>query len=170
MDKIRGTALHFVSCRWTLPDDRFNPEMVWWQTRDYNFSPSQRHTRLLSKADHPQRGYASYHWLITREGERWALVHPAWQAYHAGVSEWNGRESCNGFMLGIGLINDEFTDYTKEQYNECAILHSELIGTHGFGEDQIVGHEQIAPGRKKDPGSLWDWKRFHRLLDARLIL
>lgn len=167
MGKVTGVVLHHISCKYVLPEDKFNTEMVWWMLYDLNQYSMDRYSRLISSTSNRQ--YASYHWLIARDGERLATVHPTYQAYHAGVSEWKGQKNCNGFMLGVGLIGDgETVDYTKEQYNECAILGGELVRTYEFEPDQIVRHSDVAPGRKKDPGPLWDSKRFFRLLDARL--
>lgn len=85
-------------------------------------------------------------------------------AYHAGRSHWvvNGkkRTNINKYSIGIELQGDgnvfEYTDY---QYDTLITLLKEIVERHGIPESNIVGHEDIAPGRKVDPGKLFDWKR-----------
>ena len=155
---VKGVVLHFISCEWTMPSDPFNPELVWLLIRDLNFGSDTRYSRVVRE---PTRTYASYHWLITREYDSpWELVHPYWQAYHAGVSEFKGQSGCNKFMLGIGIIATADSGYLANQYSTCAMLCSPLMKQHGFPIENIVGHSDVSPDRKKDPGPLWDWQNF----------
>ena len=167
MDAYEGIVIHFTSGRWVLPDDRFNLEVVYWMTRDLNFTEPNRYSRLVDPISQSwKRDYSSYHWLIGREGETLELVNPIYQAYHAGVSRFREKKSCNGFMLGIGLVNDGLTKYTKPQYDRTAALCADLSNKHGFTANEIVGHSDVAPDRKHDPGPDWDWDRFRRLHSA----
>ena len=93
MEAYQGVVLHYVSGKYVLPEDPFNLEMVWWMLHDINLSPSDRYTRMVSAIDQPKRDWASYHYLIGRAGEVLATVHPKYQAYHAGVSEFRGQKS-----------------------------------------------------------------------------
>jgi len=170
MEAYDGVVIHFVSNRYVLPEDPFNLDMIWWFLHDYNQEPSRRHSRLLNDIKYPDRDYASYHNLIGRDGENWELVHQRYQAYHAGVSSYDGRNRCNRFMLGLGLVNKEDVDFTNDQYHEAAAQCGDWIKEHGFESEAIVGHDKVSPGRKHDPGPLFDWGRFHRLLAARLRL
>ncbi len=172
MEAYQGIVLHYVSAKYVLPEDPFNLDMIWWMLRDLNTEPTERYTRLIYDSDQKGRQYASYHYLIGRAGEVMATVHPKYQAYHAGVSLFRDRKSCNRFMLGIGMVNDDVTEYTKQQYDSssglCAGLCAELVNQHLFELDAIVGHSDVAPGRKEDPGPMWDWTRFRRLVTAKL--
>lgn len=164
MKYVAGVVLHFVSAKWVMPSDQFNPHLIWWMLNDLNMGKDGRHTRLIKE---PNRTYASYHWLITREhGAPWELVHQYYQAYHAGGSEFKGQKLCNGFMLGIGMIATADSGYLPNQYATCATLCIDLMKQHGFPAENIVGHSDVARpvGRKVDPGPLWDWEDFRARL------
>lgn len=120
----------------------------------------------LSKKDDV---YVSSHFIIDREGKVLCLVNPETHvAFHAGKSKyWNPQkrgilEGCNDFMIGIELIGDgNRIEYTELQYVALGHLCKDLIKR--FDKIQphcIVGHEMVSPGRKADPGILFDWKRF----------
>jgi AmpD protein len=86
-------------------------------------------------------------------------------AWHAGESAWQGREGCNDYSIGIEMIGDEQTPFTPAQYRETARLCRVLMASFpAIARARIVGHSDVAPDRKWDPGSQWDWKRFHRSL------
>lgn len=162
LERREGSALHYVSGKWAFPHDRFNPELVWNLVRDLNYPGGQRVYGLVSVLE--TKSWSSYHWLIPRTGETWELVHPHYQAYHAGVSKFRGESHCNRFMFGVALIGDADTDFTAEQYFACAKLHRSLVGQFGIDVEAIVGHEDIAPGRKHDPGPRWSWPLFRALM------
>lgn len=168
MERVEGAVIHYVSARWQFPHDKFNLEMVWWQTRDLNVMPKDRYTRLLPADTHPKVYDASYHSMVGRGGETWETVHPYYQAHHAGVSSFNGRADCNAFMLGVALVGDAVSDFTKEQYDACAVLMAGYVRRYDFPPENVVGHSDVAPGRKQDPGEHWDWQRYRRLLAAQL--
>ena len=87
------------------------------------------------------------------------------RAWHAGISQWQGREGCNDFSIGIEMIGDEQHPFTQAQYRETARLCRVLMQRFPTIERQrIVGHRDIAPGRKWDPGKQWDWAKFDRSL------
>lgn len=111
----------------------------------------------------------SAHYIIPRkEYEKHDIIHLVSLrdvAYHAGYSQWsvNGknRKYLNKYSVGIELEGDgNLVEYTDFQY-ECLIeLTKELMRLYGITEDNIVGHEDVSPGRKVDPGKLFDWKRY----------
>ena len=107
----------------------------------------------------------SAHFLIRRDGELVQYVSCDDRAWHAGVSVFDGRTGCNDFALGVELEGTDDIDYTDEQYACLAELTNTLI-THypALTPDRIVGHCDIAPGRKTDPGDSFDWQRFKGLL------
>lgn len=107
----------------------------------------------------------SAHFLIRRDGELVQYVSCDDRAWHAGVSQYDGRTGCNDFAIGIELEGTDDIDYTDKQYVCLAQLAHSLIEYYpNLTPDSIVGHCDIAPGRKTDPGDSFDWQRFKGLL------
>lgn len=104
----------------------------------------------------------SSHFLIRRDGELLQFVPCTQRAWHAGVSNWRGRERCNDFSLGIELEGSDFEPFTEAQYATLLVLTETLRNTYPI--EDIVGHNDIAPGRKTDPGPYFDWSRLSRAL------
>lgn len=108
----------------------------------------------------------SSHFVVDRNGDITQFVPVAQRAWHAGASSWCGREQCNDYSIGIELLGDENIPFTDAQYHSLAALVSQLMRTFpAIAADRIVGHQDVAPGRKWDPGKQWNWSRFFRLLD-----
>ena len=107
----------------------------------------------------------SAHFLLRRRGELVQYVPVHKRAWHAGQSSFNGRPACNDYSVGIELEGDEVTPYTCEQYSRLGYL-IELLRRHyrSLRHAPVVGHSDIAPGRKTDPGSVFDWSRLRKLL------
>ncbi|TCK19281.1 AmpD protein [Thiogranum longum] len=107
----------------------------------------------------------SSHLLIRRDGELVQYVPFSRRAWHAGKSCFRGREACNDFSIGIELEGQDETSYEPAQYRQLARV-IRLLRTHHpeIGAQDIVGHADIAPGRKTDPGFAFDWERLHVLL------
>lgn len=109
----------------------------------------------------------SAHCLIRRDGSIIQYVDFNQRAWHAGVSEWQGRERCNDFSIGIELEGTDNTPYTEQQYQSLAEVAAVLQENYPAITDTcIVGHEDIAPGRKTDPGPAFNWQHFRTLLQA----
>lgn len=106
----------------------------------------------------------SAHCLIQRSGHIIQYVSFHDKAWHAGVSSYQGREKCNDFSIGIELEGTDDVPYTKEQYQQLNDLSLALISRYPMLKDNIVGHCNIAPERKTDPGDAFDWQRFRSLL------
>jgi AmpD protein len=107
----------------------------------------------------------SAHFVINREGKITQFVACDRRAWHAGESEWRGRSGCNDFAIGIEIIGDEQQAFTAAQYRESARLCRVLMSQYpAISPGGIVGHQDIAPDRKWDPGRQWDWQRFRRSL------
>ncbi len=102
----------------------------------------------------------SSHFLITRSGALVQFVPTQKKAWHAGVSEFLGREKCNDFSIGIELEGDGDTPFEPTQYQVLANLIQKLTGT--YPDLQFAGHSDIAPERKTDPGIFFDWKKFQK--------
>ena len=107
----------------------------------------------------------SAHLLIKRSGEIVQYVAFDKRAWHAGKSEYGGRERCNDFSIGIELEGTEQTAYTDNQYSQLAAVIKLLLQSYpGLTRQRITGHSDIAPGRKTDPGASFDWPRLFSLL------
>ncbi|MBF0186403.1 MAG: 1,6-anhydro-N-acetylmuramyl-L-alanine amidase AmpD [Magnetococcales bacterium] len=108
----------------------------------------------------------SAHFLIDRHGEITQYVPVMYRAWHAGVSQWQGRERCNDFSVGIELEGDEKTPFEPIQYQRLALLFRQMQQRLPSlrSAAQITGHQHIAPERKWDPGPGFDWDHFHSVL------
>ncbi|MCB9030767.1 MAG: 1,6-anhydro-N-acetylmuramyl-L-alanine amidase AmpD [Deltaproteobacteria bacterium] len=101
----------------------------------------------------------SAHYVISREGEIYQLVDEELRAWHAGVSQMPDlRENVNDFSLGIELIGSPESGFTDLQYEALIRLTINVCSRHKI--KHFVGHDQIAPGRKTDPGANFDWNRY----------
>ena len=102
----------------------------------------------------------SAHFLVRRTGEVVQFVSAESRAWHAGVSCWRGREQCNDFSIGIEMEGCDNEDYEEAQYLVLNSLVAALRKQYpSIAHDAIVGHSDIAPGRKTDPGPAFDWSR-----------
>ena len=99
----------------------------------------------------------SAHFLVRRDGSLIQFVGSDRRAWHAGVSSWQGRRSCNDFSVGIELEGLDGLRFTAAQYRRLARLVRALCRRHPVRA--VVGHEHVAPGRKLDPGRGFDWPR-----------
>lgn len=105
----------------------------------------------------------SAHLLIRRTGEIIQYVPFDQRAWHAGVSCWQGRTTCNDFSIGIELEGTDEVPYTDAQYAQLAEVVTALRNAYpAIPEHGVTGHEHIAPGRKTDPGPSFDWERLAR--------
>ena len=110
----------------------------------------------------------SSHVLIRRDGEIVQYVPFNKRAWHAGVSCYEGRDGCNDFSLGIELEGCDETPYEAVQYDVLANVLKALMTTYpGLSSERIVGHSDIAPGRKTDPGPCFDWHQLRTLMGSR---
>jgi AmpD protein len=98
----------------------------------------------------------SSHFYVRRNGELWQFVSCDDRAWHAGVSSWRGRGNCNDDSIGIELEGLEGQPFEEPQYETLASLCA-AVAQH-FPVAHIAGHEHIAPGRKQDPGTGFDWR------------
>jgi N-acetyl-anhydromuramoyl-L-alanine amidase len=107
----------------------------------------------------------SAHFVIRRDGELLQFVRCTMRAWHAGASSWRGRERCNDFSLGIELEGADTVPYAPMQYRVLARLLKALYRRYRFRH--VVGHSDVAPGRKTDPGAAFDWNRLAALIKSR---
>lgn len=148
---IELVVIHAIS----LPPDEFGGQGI-----------IQLFTNCLDSDAHPY--YAtihglrvSAHFLVRRDGELLQFVSCSQRAWHAGVSSWRGRGACNDFSLGIELEGCDGIAFTDSQYATLNHLLEELHARYPIVD--VVGHSDVAPGRKTDPGPCFDWSR----LDAK---
>ena len=148
-ETVRLVVIHAIS----LPPDEFGgPEII------------ELFTNCLDPRAHPyfceiQGLQVSTHFLIRRDGEVIQLVPCSRRAWHAGVSSWRGRERCNDFSIGIELEGCDRVVFEDAQYLALNRLLAELRQCYPI--EAVVGHNEIAPGRKTDPGPCFDWHRVH---------
>lgn len=147
-------VIHSIS----LPPDQFSGPAV-----------EQLFTNTLDCSAHPYyeqlKGVrVSAHFLIRRDGSITQFVACGRRAWHAGVSVWQGRERCNDFSIGIELEGCDSIPFEPEQYAALSKLTRRLLRRYPILD--IVGHVDIAPGRKTDPGPTFDWQHYFSLINS----
>jgi len=109
----------------------------------------------------------SSHLLVRRDGTMHQYVPLTRRAWHAGESAFQGRGNCNDFSIGIELEGTDDVPYTDQQYRMLANLVLEMMRVFPtITPERVVGHCDIAPGRKTDPGPAFDWARLHSLIES----
>jgi AmpD protein len=103
---------------------------------------------------------ASAHLLVRRDGQLVQFVPFTQRAWHAGKSSWQGREACNDYSIGIECEGTDDVPYEDAQYATLLSLLPILLEAYpAITRQRIVGHSDVAPGRKTDPGPSFDWTR-----------
>jgi AmpD protein len=107
----------------------------------------------------------SSHLVISRDGNVTQYVSFTQRAWHAGQSSYNGREACNDFSIGVELEGTDTLAYEAVQYHSLAEVIAALCAAYPkLTSARLVGHSDIAPGRKTDPGPAFDWPHARRLI------
>jgi N-acetylmuramoyl-L-alanine amidase len=108
----------------------------------------------------------SAHYLIEEDGAVWRLVPEDRRAWHVGVSFWAGRRDLNGTSIGIELVNpghdNGYRAFPDRQMAALEALAREILTRHPIPARHVLGHSDVAPRRKTDPGELFDWPRLAR--------
>ena len=104
----------------------------------------------------------SAHWLVSETGAAEALVPEAMRAWHAGAGSWRGQEDINSRSIGIELANTGSQPYPEPQMAALEALLAGIRDRWGIGAAGVIGHSDMAPGRKADPGARFDWRRLAR--------
>ena len=141
-------VIHNIS----LPPGEFGGEAI-----------AQFFTNSLDTSAHPYYEHlkdvkVSAHFFIRRDGQIVQFVPCTKRAWHAGVSVWQGRPACNDFSVGVELEGSDDTPFTDRQYTALVRLTRRLNRAYPLRD--IVGHADIAPQRKTDPGPNFDWPRY----------
>jgi AmpD protein len=107
----------------------------------------------------------SAHLLVRRDGELVQFVPFQLRAWHAGASQYEGRSACNDFSIGIEMEGADDAPYERAQYAAAgAAIRALLAAYPKLAAARIVGHSDVAPGRKTDPGSAFDWDALRSLI------
>jgi N-acetyl-anhydromuramoyl-L-alanine amidase len=148
-ESIRLVVIHAISLP---PGDFGGPQIIqlFANCLDPGTHPYFREIRDLR---------VSAHFLVRRDGELIQFVPCSRRAWHAGISSWMGQENCNNFSLGIELEGCDDLPFEDAQYLVLNRLLADL--RRRFSIEAVVGHSDIAPGRKTDPGPCFDWQRVH---------
>jgi len=108
----------------------------------------------------------SSHYLVEEDGAIWRLVPEACRAFHAGISYWQGEGDLNRVSIGIEIVNPGhewgYRAFPELQMAAVERLCRDILGRHPIPPYRVVGHSDIAPDRKSDPGELFDWPRLAR--------
>jgi AmpD protein len=109
----------------------------------------------------------SSHLLVARDGDLTQFVKFTDRAWHAGQSSYDGRPACNDFSIGVELEGVDTLDYEAAQYDVLAAVVAALCEAYPrLSADRVVGHSDVSPGRKTDPGPAFDWERARRAISA----
>jgi AmpD protein len=109
----------------------------------------------------------SCHLLIRRDGCQVQYVPLQDRAWHAGISNYCGRERCNDFSIGIELEGSDDQPFTDAQYSSLVNATKQIMAIYPhITQQRITSHAAIAPGRKTDPGPMFDWQKYYRLLQS----
>ena len=148
--EIKLIVIHNIS----LPPENFEPDNVkkfFKNELDFESHEFFQEIRGLK---------VSSHFLIDRSGKIYQFVSVYDRAWHAGISSFNDQENCNDFSLGIELIGSDNTPFEDKQYVSLEGLIEILCNSFpGIRKENIVGHSEIAAGRKTDPGPFFDWSK-----------
>ncbi|MEJ0086802.1 MAG: 1,6-anhydro-N-acetylmuramyl-L-alanine amidase AmpD [Pseudomonadota bacterium] len=143
-------VLHGIS----LPPGEFGGP---WVARLFTGNlPADAHPSFVERASLR----VSAHLFIRRDGEVVQFVSFKDRSWHAGKSVWQGREACNDYSIGIECEGTDDVPYEAAQYATLRTLLPLLLAAYpAVTKDRIVGHADVAPGRKTDPGASFDWSR-----------
>ena len=153
-EKINTLVIHNIS----LPPNQFKGDAV--ENLFLGCLNSDAHPSLQALKDVE----VSSHLFIRRKGLIQQFVSFDERAWHAGVSQWKGRENCNDFSIGIEMEGADCVPYTSMQYQSLVEVTKILMQAYSIGLDDITGHEHIAPGRKTDPGEAFHWSFYKQYL------
>ena len=118
--------------------------------------------QALDRLRDPQAKVSS-HYMVEEDGRIFRLVAEERRAWHAGVSYWKGERNINGVSIGVEIVNPGhefgYRPFAEPQIAAVIALVGDIRSRWTIGDDRIVGHSDVAPGRKQDPGELFPWKR-----------
>ncbi len=148
-------VLHAIS----LPPEQYEGDAV----SDYFLNKLDPNAHPFFKTIYQTR--VSAHLYIRRSGALIQFVPLHLRAWHAGVSQYQGREGCNDFSIGIELEGALTEPFEAEQYQTLCDVLREMMKGYDIPSGAVVGHEHIAPGRKQDPGPCFDWSQLSEFME-----
>jgi N-acetylmuramoyl-L-alanine amidase len=105
----------------------------------------------------------SAHYLIAEDGEAMSLVPEALRAWHAGAGRWGAVTDVNSHSIGIEIANDGYSPFAAPQMDALCTLLDGIKARWAIRPERVIGHSDMAPGRKIDPGARFDWRRLSQL-------
>ena len=112
------------------------------------------------------RSFVSAHYVVEENGTCFQLVHETYRAWHAGESNWAGNDDINSCSIGIELCNPGhdwgYRKFPDQQMKTLISLCQDIIMRHSISSHLVLGHSDVAPHRKMDPGELLDWHRLSK--------
>ena len=127
-----------------------------------HYTGMKKETEAIKKLCDPKAKVSS-HYFIKNNGEVLTMVPDLYKAWHAGISFWNGYNSLNKYSIGIEISNPghnhRYKKFLRKQINSLSILLKYLMKKYKIPKENILGHSDISPSRKKDPGEKFPWKK-----------
>jgi len=162
-------ALALAACQTTAPR---NPIATWVPSPNYDIRRPQLivvhfteqesvRQSLYTLRTRNSGGRVSAHYLVGEDGRIYQLVSDEHRAWHAGAGSWGTIHDLNSASIGIEIDNDGREPYTGAQVEALIRLLEDLTTRHRIPKTAVIGHSDLAPGRKVDPGPLFPWKRLH---------
>ena len=159
--------LALAACQHTAPR---NPMATWVPSPNHDARRAQLIVLHYTEQDSVQRsldtlrsansgGRVSSHYLLGEDGAIYQLVSDDHRAWHAGVGRWGTIHELNSASIGIEIDNDGIEPFTEAQVDALIRLLDDLTTRHRIPKTAVIGHSDLAPGRKIDPGPLFPWKR-----------
>jgi N-acetylmuramoyl-L-alanine amidase len=146
------------SNKFTSPNYGPRPEAIIINSIIIHFTEMKDDASALERLCDPETEVSS-HYLINKQGKIFSLVPDHLRAWHAGPSCWRGKEKVNDYSIGIELDNNGKEEFSEPLMLSLIELCHELIKSHPIDQFNIIGHSDVIPSRKFDPGRLFEWKR-----------
>lgn len=144
------------------PNHDARPEGTPIDTLVLHYTGMQSGTAAIERLCDAQAKVSS-HYCIEEDGTVWLLVPEDRRAWHAGLSYWRGERDINARSIGIELVNPGhdwgYRPFPEQQMEALIELAQGILGRHPIPSRNVVGHSDVAPARKQDPGELFDWRR-----------
>jgi N-acetylmuramoyl-L-alanine amidase len=148
------------------PSPNFDTRMLPVSMLVLHYTGMQDAASAISRLRTPEAKVSS-HYVVAEDGQVLRLVDEANRAWHAGKSHWRGVDDVNSASVGIEIVNPGhefgYRPFPEAQIDALIPLVADIIGRHGITRGNVVGHSDIAPARKQDPGELFPWGRLAKL-------
>ena len=164
-----ASVLALAACQHTAPR---NPLATWVPSPNHDARRAQLIVLHYTEQESVQHsldtlrsansgGPVSAHYLLGEDGATYQLVSDERRAWHAGAGRWGTIHELNSASIGIEIDNDGHEPFTDAQFDALVSLLEDLTTRHRIPRTEVIGHSDLAPGRKIDPGPLFPWKRLY---------